>query len=59
MLQFAKFHGEINPRFGTPKWKKLEEAAVILGLEWQGDAHDAAADSKMTVQVIKAMADEG
>jgi DNA polymerase III subunit epsilon len=57
MLEFAKFYGEWNDWHGSYKWQKLATAASHFGLKWDGSAHDAAADVKMTIEVIKKMAE--
>lgn len=57
MHAYAAFNGEWNAYHKNNTWKKLTHAAQRFRLEWTGgDAHDAAADSLMTVRVIRAMA---
>jgi DNA polymerase-3 subunit epsilon len=56
MEAFARYYGEWKDYFQSYTWKKLEVAARCLKISWQGEAHDAAADALMTVDVIRAMA---
>ena len=45
---------EYKARHGYTKWIKLTEAAEHYGIRTDG-AHDAAADCRMTLEVLKAM----
>ncbi|MBL8161191.1 MAG: 3'-5' exonuclease [Anaerolineae bacterium] len=57
MLLYAEYHGEWNEYHGNYRWQKLSTAISALGLEWDGRAHDALADAKATLAVLKALAD--
>lgn len=57
MIQFAKFYGGWNDYHQSYRWQKLITAARYFDLDWDGSAHDAAADVKMTIEVIKKMAE--
>lgn len=44
MREFARFHGEKRWN-GDYQWKKLTEAAVIAGYNWEGNPHGALPDA--------------
>lgn len=56
MLLYADFYGDWNSYHGNNRWQKLSEAMSQCGLKWDGEAHDAEADCKATLAVLKAMA---
>ena len=56
MHAFAEWYGSWNARHGSYKWQALETAALHFGLSWDGEAHRALADARMTLEVIKSMA---
>lgn len=57
MLAYAKFYGEWDDHRNKFKWQRLGNAARQQGVVIQGKAHRALADCRMTLGVIKAMAD--
>lgn len=57
MLLYAEYHGEWNEYHGNYRWQKLGTAISALGLGWDGRAHDALADAKATLDVLKTLAD--
>lgn len=48
--------GDWNDYFGNYKWQRLDTAAEYFGVEVKG-SHDAVADCRMTLGVLKAMAE--
>ena len=56
MLDYADFHGEWDPRRQSFKWPKLTAACEQMGIEWDGTAHRAPADTHMTLALMRAMA---
>ena len=56
MHAFAEWYGDWDVRHGSYKWQKLETAALHFRLSWDGEAHRALADARMTLEVIKSMA---
>jgi DNA polymerase III epsilon subunit-like protein len=56
MEHFAAFYGEWNDYHGNYRWQKLKAAAAHFGLTWDGKEHNAVADCKMTLAVLKKMA---
>lgn len=57
MELYAAFYGEWNDYHGNYRWQKLHTAVMHFGLEFDGKEHDALADCKATLAVIRAMAD--
>ena len=57
MKAYAAFYGQANERDGRYKWQKLTKAADRCRVAVDGQAHRALADCKMTLGVIRAMAD--
>jgi len=57
MLEYAKYNGEWQSKFSSFRWKKLTDAASRFNIVTDG-AHDACADVRMTLQVMKRMAEE-
>jgi DNA polymerase-3 subunit epsilon len=57
MQEFAAFYGEWNDYRGNYKWQKLQAAASYFDLKFEGQAHSAVADCKMTLAVMKKMAE--
>lgn len=55
MLQYAQFAGDWNPLRRAYRWQKLSDACSFFKIEIK-DAHDAAADTRMTLAMVKAMA---
>lgn len=55
MELYAAFYGDWSDYHGSFKFQKLEAAMERFGLKWEGHAHNALADAKATVQVMKAM----
>ncbi|OUS06475.1 hypothetical protein A9Q81_02800 [Gammaproteobacteria bacterium 42_54_T18] len=51
MKPFAELYGEWNDYHGNYKWQKLETAARYVAHNWDGNAHDAAADCQATRSV--------
>ena len=58
MLVYAEFHGDWNDYKGSYRWQRLTNAAQQQGVVIEGTAHRALADVKMTLGVIKAMAQQ-
>lgn len=62
MEMFAEFYGDVHHYYGSYTWKKLVVAARDIGerfFDLETDtalAHDALADSVMTLKVLKGMA---
>lgn len=56
MENYAKFHGQWNDYHGSFRWQKLTVACKQMGINVEGDAHDATVDCLMTLELIKAMA---
>lgn len=55
MHEFAPIYGEWNDYYETYKWQKLVTAAAYYGYDTCADAHDALADTQMTLYVYKKM----
>lgn len=58
MMLYAEYRGEPG-RYHGYKWHKLVDAAAHEGVVVEGQAHRALADCKMTLGVIKALAQGG
>lgn len=58
MLTYAEFHGDWNDYKGSYRWQRLTNAAKQQGVVIDGVAHRALADVKMTLGVVKAMAQQ-
>ena len=56
MEAFAEWYGSWNVRHESYTWQKLETAALHFGLSWDGKAHRALTDARMTLEVVKSMA---
>ena len=56
MEAFAEWYGSWNARHESYTWQKLETAALYFGLSWDGKAHRALTDARMTLEVVKSMA---
>ena len=56
MEAFAEWYGSWNARHESYTWQKLETAALHFGLSWDGKAHRALTDTRMTLEVVKSMA---
>lgn len=56
MLEYARFHGEWDPRRRQWKWQGLSKACQQQGIAVVG-AHRALADNRMTLGVVRAMAE--
>jgi len=60
MEMYAQFNGEWNDYHGNYRWKKLREAVADFGLTqavaFGGEEHNAVADCRAALAVIKAMA---
>lgn len=56
MLLYSQFRGEWDSYRQKYRWHKLGAVMNQLNLQWEGDAHDALADCRATLQVLKAMA---
>ena len=56
MAMFAKYYGDWNDNRKSYKWQKLSKAANLFNSEHTNDAHRAAADCRMTVDVLYGMA---
>lgn len=57
MLAYAEFYGEWDDYRNKYKWQRLGNAARQQGVVIEGKAHRALADCRMTLGVIKAMAE--
>lgn len=57
MELYAQFHGEWNSYHGNYKWQKLNGAVIDLKLKFEGHEHDALADAKATLAVLKKLAE--
>ena len=58
MLKYAAYWGEINHRKRSYRWHKLTVARERHNLEVDGEAHDALVDVKLTIELIKWMAEQ-
>jgi DNA polymerase-3 subunit epsilon len=58
MLTYAEFNGDWNEYKGAYRCQRLTNAAQQRGVVIEGTAHRALADVKMTLGVIKAMAQQ-
>ena len=56
MRLYAKFAGDWSEYHHSYTWHSLSAAAAQCGLEWDGDAHSAIADARMTLGVLQHMA---
>ncbi|MOA51921.1 hypothetical protein D3C78_1751320 [compost metagenome] len=56
MREYARFRGEWDDRRSDWRWQKLGNAARQQGVEVIG-AHRALADCRMTLAVVRAMAE--
>lgn len=56
MLNYADFHGEWSNYRKSYKWQQLTAACTQMGVQVEGEAHDATVDCQMTLGLIKAMA---
>ena len=52
---YAQFWGEWHDYSQSYTWQKLEAAAYQCGLDWEGGAHRALADAKISLKVLKFM----
>ena len=50
------YRGEWGDRHGSYTWQSLSEVALQCGLEWEGDPHQALADARMALGVLRHMA---
>jgi len=57
MELYATFYGDWNDYRGNYKWQKLSAAMQRFGLKFEGNEHDALADCKATLAVLKKMAE--
>lgn len=57
MELYAQFYGEWNQYHSNYKWQKLNAAVERFGLKFEGTEHDALADAKATLGVLKKMAE--
>lgn len=57
MLLYAAFHGEWNSYFGNYRFQRLSTAMAFLKRDWDGKEHDALADCKATLAVLKGMSE--
>ena len=55
MHEFAPIYGEWNDYYETYRWQKLGTAAAYYGYNSCADAHDALADTRMTLFVYRKM----
>ena len=56
MELYAMYRGEWSDRHGSYTWQSLSDAALQCGLEWDGDPHQALADARMALGVLRHMA---
>jgi DNA polymerase-3 subunit epsilon len=57
MEWYAQFNGEWNAHHGNCRWKKCE-AMATFGLSFEGQEHNAVADARATLAVIRTMAQD-
>ena len=57
MLLYADFYGDWNEYHSNYRWQKLNQAVARFGLKFDGNEHDALADCKATLGVMKKMAE--
>ena len=50
------YRGEWSDTHGSYTTQSLSDAAVQCGLEWDGDPHQALADARMALVVLRHMA---
>ena len=53
---YSAFHGEYNQWHRSFTWQPLDKAAAQCRLSFEGEAHSALADAKMTLALLKYMA---
>jgi inhibitor of KinA sporulation pathway (predicted exonuclease) len=58
MLCYASFKGDVNPKYGSFRWHKLEDALKETGIIIAGDSHDALVDAKSTRDLLQWIADQ-
>lgn len=56
MKMYAQFRGVWNGKFGNYRWHKLGQAAAYEGIQVR-DAHNALGDVRMTLALLRKMAD--
>ena len=56
MNMYAEFYGAWSEYHGSYTWQSLDAAASQCGLEFEGSAHSALADARMTLAVLRHMA---
>ena len=55
MAQFAPIYGQWSDYHDDYKYQKLSRCAKHYGYKWEGEAHDALADTKATLYCYKEM----
>lgn len=55
MLAYAAHKGDWNPKYRNYRWHSLTDAMRQLGLEWEGEAHRAMADTRATLAVLQSI----
>lgn len=56
---YSRFHGEFNERYGSYTWQSLAKAAEQCGLSFSGPSHSALADARMTLDILRTIAETG
>ena len=56
MELYAQFHGQYSEYHGSYTWQKLVHAVSQCGLQMEGSAHRALADTRASLAVLKYMA---
>lgn len=56
MLMYAEYFGDWNQRYYSFRWQSLDHAARQCGIEWQGSAHRALADTLMACKITQYVA---
>ena len=56
---YSRFHGSYNEQYQSYTWQSLAKAAEQCGLSFSGPSHSALADARMTLDILKKMAETG
>lgn len=57
MGEYALYHGDIHPYYGTPRWQSLGDALLQMEIE-HTDYHRARCDCEATLKLLKALAEQ-
>lgn len=57
MHLYAAWHGDYNDYRQNYRWQKLQTAVKVLGLEFEGEHHDALTDCRATLAVLRKLSE--